>query len=170
MADYRAKIAAEKAARDEGLLPRALVKDLVPGAVWLARDDALLFPEDRLPSAGDRAQHDFRRVVIVQSLRFTRDRVPVTLLVVPCSSSQHPSELLECDFSLPDRPAGFTHPYVVAYTRLVQPILKSDLERCTGRLTDTTYRALRRKLAEVLDLTELPMMEMAARESHAADE
>jgi mRNA-degrading endonuclease toxin of MazEF toxin-antitoxin module len=163
MAHYRAAIEAEKAAREKGLLPQGLVKDLVPGSVWLADDKAIGFPEGRLSSAGSRSLHDYRRVIVVQATKFARNKVPLTLLVVPCSASQDPASLLDCDFALPQGSSGFDHPYVVAHVRLVQPILKSELHQCKGHLEAPTFLALRRKLAEVLGLIDLPMMELAPR-------
>ena len=56
------------------------------------------------------------------------------------------------DVSLPKGEDGFDADHVVAYTSLMQPILKSDLIAYKGTISAETLVQIRSKLAQLLEL------------------
>lgn len=151
------------AAKARGLASSEIVKDMTPGAVFIARDPAIQFPESRLEGAGTRDIHATRRVIVVQARELNARQSPKTLLVVPCSASS--TICGEWDFEIPDGENAFDKPKVVAYASLVQPILKRDLEKFVGNLTDGTLRRLQQIVARNLGLIQgqtLPLPEPLA--------
>jgi hypothetical protein len=124
-----------------------------PGTVVSLKDEAIDFPTDRLPNAGARTVHDFRRAIILQVREWANANRPVTLLVVPCSAS-HRGDVGAWDVRIPDGTAGFTKPSIVAYTSLIQPVLKSDVEAIHGNLDAATLLLLVRTLSRLLDLAD----------------
>ena len=143
---------AAASARREGLLPRELVGDLKPGSVWIVADQEINLPDSRIEIKPDRVLHETRRVIIVQVGEYLRSRDPETILVVPTSASRGTNDLRRGDVELPPQCPGFTKSGVVAFPRLVQPLLKSDLQTCVGHLPDKTLQQVRRGIAKVLDL------------------
>lgn len=150
------------AAKARGLAPAALSAKMQPGAVFLAKNEAVSFPEARLPHAGEPTEHVVRWVIVVQSIILNTAANPKTILVVPCSASQR--TVGQWDYELPPNEEGFTAPRVVALASLVQPFLKSDLERYLGRLRDTTLLDLQRILLRNMGLYQERMSELPPRE------
>lgn len=135
-----------------GLASPELIRELRPGAVFLVKDEAIDFPEDRIPGATPRTEHEKRRVIVVNDPALGRATSPRSLLVVPCTASQRRA-LSPWHFEIPQNEAAFTGGYVVALAHLVQPILKSDLEKCVGVLSPASFVALQAKVAQNLGLT-----------------
>lgn len=136
------------AVKARGLASSELVRHMAPGAVFIARDPAIQFPESQLEGAGARDLHAGRRVIVVQARELNARQSPKTLLVVPCSAS---SALCgEWDFEIPDGETAFDKPKVVAYASLMQPILKRDLVKFVGNLTDGTLLQLQQIVARNL--------------------
>ena len=133
---------------DIGLAPKGLLSDARPGAVYTVRDEAIALPETRIPRAPERTVHPERRLILVQSAALATAAAPKTLLVVPCSASQGGPSAWDLRV-LPDEPA-FDKSMVVAFTSLVQPILKSDVVAYCGQLTDASLDLLLARLLENL--------------------
>ncbi len=121
--------------------------------MFAIRDEAIEFPEGRLESAGARTSHTTRRAIVVQAAVWGNTKRPRTVLVVPCSASQSPP-VPPWDIQVPTGTPGFDAPLVVAYTSLVQPVLKADLVKCYGDVDLSFLGLLRERLAQVLDLIE----------------
>ena len=124
-------------------------------------DRSINFPKERLPSAGPRDYHGTRRVIIVQAQVYCRAASPITLVVVPCSASS--SEVGPCDMVLPDGENGFTEPKVVAYVSLMQPVLKSDLDKHCGQLRPDTLDDLQRLVMKTLELGSIMTLDLPPR-------
>ncbi len=137
-----------------GLATPALARHIRPGAVFAIRDEAVDFPESQLATAGPRTRHPTRRAIVVQAAVWGSSKRPRTVLVVPCSASQS-APTPPWDIQVPGGTPGFDAPNVVAYTSLVQPVLKSDLEAYYGDVDLVFLGSLRARLAQVLDLIEI---------------
>ena len=135
-----------------GLARPDLAREFRPGAVCSLNDAAIDFPTDRLPGAGERTEHGRRRAIVMQCRPWSQSKAPPTLLVVPCSAS-HRGGLGPWDVHIPDETPGFTKEKVVAYTSLVQPVLKSDVVVVHGHVDADTLQVLFRTLAQLLDLS-----------------
>lgn len=123
-----------------GLAPKGLVKQMTPGAVFLVRDEAV-----DMPTAGARRLHDFRHVLIVSATALNRATRPNTLMVVPCSASHTTADYY--DVAVPRGEGGFDpSKTIVAVTSLVGPVLKSDLEKHLGDVTDDTLQAIHARI------------------------
>lgn len=120
-----------------------------PGAVFAVKDDLIVFPEERLPGAGPPTEHVTRRVILVQALPLIRSASLKTVLIVPCSAS---STVGASDVSIPDGESGFDAKNVVAFTSLVQPILKSDLGSFKAVVGDKTLGDIMEKLTTLMSL------------------
>ncbi|WP_434047127.1 MULTISPECIES: type II toxin-antitoxin system PemK/MazF family toxin [Sorangium] len=131
------------AARARGLAPPAISAKLRPGAVCHVDNSLVVFPEGRLPRAGEPAQHEKRWVIVVQSMRLSTSADPKTILVVPCSAS-HRGDAGPWDYELPPGEEGFTRPRVVALASLVQPFLKGEMLTHIGQLKQRTLIELQR--------------------------
>lgn len=142
------------------LAAKNLVAKMVPGAVFTAKDSALSMPAERLEGAGPRSLHDGRRVIVVQAVPLNRATDPVTLLVVPCSASA--GRVGRADVSIPAGEIGFTKDGVVAFTSLVQPLLKADLVHHHGNVSPETLHAIRQALTRLLALSDVPQFEVPA--------
>jgi hypothetical protein len=154
-----AKARMKQASADVGLAPKGLLADARPGAVYTVRDVAIALPETRIPKAPARTVHAERRIILVQSAALATAASPKTLLVVPCSASQGGPSAWDLRVP-PDEPA-FDKSMVVAFTSLVQPILKSDVMAYCGQLTDASLDLLLARLLENLGvraplMTKLP--------------
>jgi mRNA-degrading endonuclease toxin of MazEF toxin-antitoxin module len=131
-----------------GLAPVALAKQLRDGAVFLVDDKAIDFPESKIPGAPPRTFHR-GRIVIVTQAQFLGLAKPKTMLVVPCSTSfttPGPG-----DYVIPETEAAFDR-RAVALTRLVQPVLKSCVQKYVDRLSPETLVALKHAIAQVMGL------------------
>lgn len=137
-----------------GLASPALARQIRFGAIFEVSDAAIEFPEARIAGAGKRALHPLRRCVVAQTRLWGASKRPPTLLVVPCSASQ--KAVSPWDLRLTDDLDAFSATDVVAFTSLVQPILKSDLAKHLGELDPRTLLLFKTKLAQVLDLAEIP--------------
>jgi hypothetical protein len=144
MADPRAYANKAQAARNIGLAPSEVIKEARPGAVFAVKDDAIVFPEERL--GGTRAKHATRRVILIQLPKLIVAARPCTVSVVPCSASQGAASG-NWDLLLPSGEEAFDEPKVVAYASLLQPILKSDLVKCYGHLRDSTLLQIQSMIA-----------------------
>lgn len=143
-----AKARSKHAAAALGLAPKGLLADARPGAVYTVEDRAVALPEARIPGAPARTAHAERRIILVQSAALATAAAPKTLLVVPCSASQGgPSAW---DLRVPPGEPAFDKSMVVAFTSLVQPILKSDVMAYLGQLTDDSLDLLQARLLENL--------------------
>lgn len=111
-----------------------------PGAVFTIEDKLAVFPESRLANAGERTMHATRPVILMQAIKWSRAASPKTVLVVPCSSSGSPGPM---DIAIPAGESGFDAPNVIAYTSLLQPILKSDLLTHKGTVSGATLAGRR---------------------------
>jgi hypothetical protein len=136
------KVAAKTGSAD----PRA-VEHLRPGAVFEVADKLVHFPNEVR-----RKWHDFRRVVIVQAFGLLGPVAPDTVLVVPCSASQHGARTW--DFAVPPDEPGFTRNDVVAYASLVFPVLKAALTRegFRAQMRPETYGLLQARIAKNFEL------------------
>lgn len=131
-----------------GSMPKNLVPLCVPGAVFRAQNGALVWPESRIPGAGKPGEKDYRWVIVLQNAALNRLAKPRTVLVVPCSSSGSASPF---DVAISGDEPGFLRDSV-AYTSLVQPILKGDLVEHLGDIRVGTLREIREKTTYVLSL------------------
>jgi mRNA-degrading endonuclease toxin of MazEF toxin-antitoxin module len=141
--------ARERAAK-KGLAPAQVINKAVPGAVYIADDDAIRIPDEEVPGAPPRTMHETRRVVIVQARAFCAAERPRSVLVVPCTSSQ--AAAARYDFDIPSDEEAFTKAGIVAQTSLVQPILKSRLVTCVGQLRPETLAELQKRVLLVLGI------------------
>jgi hypothetical protein len=132
-----------------GLAPPEIIRHARPGAVFVVKDEAIAFPQERVPDAS-RTEHETRRVIVCNDLALCRATAPNTLLVVPCTASQ--GEVSDWHLAIPSDEPAFTAAKVVALTQLVQPILKSDLIRFVGVLTAGTFVRLQARVAQNLGL------------------
>lgn len=127
--------------------PEILLR-LKQGSVWIAGDqDAIAFPEERLPSAGARHRHPTRRVILVQQDGMSRRSSVRTVLVVPCTTKW--DNPMPWDLALEPDGTLFTE-RAVALCRLVQPILKVDLRKHLGQLPPVLLGELRARLEMLL--------------------
>jgi len=149
--------ALEKKARENmsrfGLAPPSVAGDIRPGAVFVAKNEAISFPESRLPTAGEPAAHDGRYVIVLGDAAWVRARSPCTLLVVPCSASQERAAS-PWHYEIPLDEEAFSAKRVIAFAQLVQPILKSDLLDCKGVLSPPALLQLQAAVARNLGLIE----------------
>ena len=139
----------------DGLAPPALAKFIVPGAVFGVRDASVDLPESRLAKAGPRNLHATRPAIVVQAAVWGNSKRPKTVLVVPCSASQVPP-VPPWELQVPQGTPGFDAPNVVAFTSLLQPVLKADLTQYYGNVGPAFLEALRDRLAQVLEMIEVP--------------
>jgi hypothetical protein len=129
----------------------ALIKG---GAVFLMKDEAVVFPEARLEGAGPRNLHEFRWAIVLQGPGDYQALDYPLVHVIPCSSSSTP---VRGTFPLPQEElqrdgSPFTAASVLAYTNLVQPCLKTELVRHRGNLLSDTYGRLCAQVVRVLGL------------------
>ena len=124
-------------------------------------DSAIVFPEGRLPAAGERTEYATRRVIVIQSAARNSAVSPKTILVVPCSSFGAGSR---GDVKIPKGEVGFDAPNVVALLNLIQPILKSELVSCLGQLSGSALLQMQRALLENIGLEQLIEVELPPRE------
>jgi mRNA-degrading endonuclease toxin of MazEF toxin-antitoxin module len=119
------------------------------GSVLIVTDTgAVGFPENKLPSSGERTSHSGRYVILVQANNYNRARTFRTMLVVPCSASVEVA--MPWDYQIPPTEKAFSKPNVVALCRLVQPILKIDFQKRAGVLSPETLGELQAKLASIM--------------------
>lgn len=150
----------DEAARAQGLAPAHLMPKMKPGAVFVVPDKVIGLPESRIPGAAKRDLHDVRPVIIVQAVRRNKPRELKTVLVVPCSASR--SGAATGDVDIPDEAmSGFWKERVVAYTTLLQPVLKGELLEHRGDVSAGTLEALQVAIMQNLGLeqdekTDLP--------------
>lgn len=149
MPDPRAYARKAQAARKLGLALPEVIKDACSGAVFAVKDEAIVFPEERL--GGIRGKHATRRVILIQMPKLVTSARPCTISVVPCSASQG-APAGHWDLLLPSDEQGFDAPNVVAYVSLLQPILKSDLVKCYGFIRETTLLTIQSMIAQNLGL------------------
>ncbi len=100
------------------------------------------------PARSSRTLHAERRIILVQSAELATASSPKTLLVVPCLASQGGPNAW--DLCVPEGETAFDKSMVVAFTSLVQPILKSDVVTYHGQLTDESLDLLQLRLLENL--------------------
>jgi hypothetical protein len=129
----------------------ALIKG---GAVFLMKDKAVVFPEERLEGAGPRNLHEFRWAIVLQGPGDCQALEYPLVHVIPCSSSSTPAR---GTFPLPQEElqregSPFTAPNVLAYTNLVQACLKIELVKHQGNLLPDTYGRLCAQVVRVLGL------------------
>jgi hypothetical protein len=122
-----------------------------PGTVYTLKDELVVLPEHRLPEHPERSLHPKRRVILVQAREWAVGPEPLVVLVVPTTASFR-GEPGPWDFAIPDGEPGFTAEGVVAVISLLQPVLKTDLERCEGSLRTETLLRFQAKIAAVLGL------------------
>ncbi|WP_437275458.1 hypothetical protein WME90_29975 [Sorangium sp. So ce375] len=149
------------AAKANGLAPASLIAKARPGAVFIVDDKLVVLPDSRKPGV-KRTWHDGRRVIIVQSQQMSRAGIPSTILAVPCSASAKLAG--PWDMLLPNGEEGFDCTGVIAYASLVQPFLKSDLERYVGQLQDDTLIELQRLVLMNLGLVQTDQVQLPARD------
>jgi mRNA-degrading endonuclease toxin of MazEF toxin-antitoxin module len=123
--------------------------------VFSVIDGAIEFPDSHQQGAGARTEHGSRRCIVVQTAIWGNSTRPTTVLVVPCSASQR-GPAAPWDFQIPSGADAFDRDHVIAFTSLVQPVLKSDLLAHHGDLDPRTLLDFRLRLAQVLDLREIP--------------
>jgi len=128
-------------ARADGLAPRNMLPKMLPGAVFIVKDESINLPT---PTSGVRKLHDTRRVIIVSSKVMNQAMRPNTILVVPCSGSH--TTVGPQDLALPDGEPAFTAERATALASLVQPILKSDLGTFVDMLEPTTLANLHARI------------------------
>lgn len=119
------------------------------------KDAAISFPEERADGAGPRTTHAVRWCIVVQATVWASSRNPVTVLVVPCSTSAR-RPVGPWDLEIPDGTAGFDAAGVVAYTSLVQPVLKGDLKEHKGDLSIVHIAIFQARLRQLFELQDLP--------------
>ena len=152
MTDWRGKAEAE--ARRAGLLPKGKLKDLKPGSVWLAVDRYVNLPDSRVGGKDKRKPHPRRHVIVAQAPALNRSKAPKTVLVMPCSAS---SRAGAWDLDLPYPCDGFSKA-AVAFPRLLQPMLKADLEKCTGHVPMEVWITLQALLMSILGIEARPSL------------
>ncbi|WP_437336080.1 type II toxin-antitoxin system PemK/MazF family toxin [Sorangium sp. So ce394] len=124
-----------------------------PGAVYLILDEVLNWPDSRDKPRG----HKHHRVILLQDEELCRpNRGPATIMVVPCSSTGV-GAAAPWDFVLPEGESGFDKPRVVAYTSLVQPILKTDLNQYLGQVSKSTLTEIKARAQLVLSIQRMPI-------------
>jgi len=150
--DLRAKI--ERAKKAAGLAPKEIIAAAKPGAVFAVKDDVIALPEERIEGSGVRTLHETRRAIVV--------------LVVPCSASAK-GPVASCDLEIPQGEPGFDAPRVVAFASLIQPVLKADLDKHYGQISDETLLKLQTVIAVNLDLVQSSTVALPARAARAGD-
>jgi mRNA-degrading endonuclease toxin of MazEF toxin-antitoxin module len=164
--DLRAKI--ERAKKAAGLAPKEIIEAAKPGAVFAVKDDVIALPEERIEGSGVRTLHETRRAIVVQTMPQCRAARPLTLLVVPCSASAK-GPVASCDLEIPQGEPGFDAPRVVAFASLIQPVLKADLDKHYGQISDETLLKLQTVIAVNLDLVQSSTVALPARAARAGD-
>lgn len=140
----------KKSMGNHGLLPPDLVRHVRPGAVFVAKDAAIHFPEDRLPGH-TRTTHPSRRVIVCNDPTTCRSRAPKSLLVVPCTGSMI-APAAPWHFEIPKDEQAFSSERVVALPHLLMPILKADLLSFVGTMRPETFLALLARIAQNVGL------------------
>ena len=122
--------------------------DIRPGDVWTVKDKIINFPEERLPE-GFREKHIYRTVVVVSRLDECQDNIEYkSITVIPTSTKCNIKS--PTDFSLPQEMGGLKYDSY-ARTRMVQPVLKTDLEKKVGSLPTEIFISLKTMLLTHLD-------------------
>lgn len=148
--DPKAKAKA-KATRDLGLLPQSELSRLKPGSVWWTKDKLVSFPEARIPSKPARVFHEGRPVVVLQDESLCAKAERKTVIVVPCSTkSEHAGagDLVWEDVE------PFQKGPIAIYATLIQPLLKSDLDRFMGAISVPRLTELRRMVLQNMGLVQ----------------
>lgn len=139
--------------KEEKILTRQQNSLIKGGAVFLMSDELVVFPKERLGSAGDRNLHPFRWAIVLLGPGYQKLEYPL-VQVIPCTASSAPGD---GETAIPQEemrrsPCIFDKPHIVAYTNLVQPCLKVDLAKFMGDLLPDTYGLLCNRVARVQGL------------------
>jgi hypothetical protein len=123
-----------------------------PGAVWLIKDEVLVWPEGRDKPRG----HEHHRVILLQDEELCRPSMgPATVMVIPCSSSGT-GGAARWDYLLPEGEEGFDKPRIIAYVSLIQPILKTDLNQYNGQVSKETLTELKARAQWIMSIQRMP--------------
>lgn len=129
-------------------------REIKRGEVYLVRDELIVLPEERIPSRPERAIHERRPVLILQTDLDNSNPLYPIILIAPMS---HRIDLQgETDYKLSAGQGGLEQDCIV-HLGLVQPILKTDLgEDAIGKLDALTMNDIDAILAASLGLIERP--------------
>ena len=113
------------------------------GAIYYVPDEIIQIPSERMPSSGERNLHEGRPFLVVQGQSFCADLDSPTVLGMPLSSKVEYKR--ETDFLLLKSLSGLKFDSVVI-VGLLQPILKSDLQKKAGKIDKFSLEKIQRLL------------------------
>lgn len=113
------------------------------GAIYYVPDEIIQIPSERMPSSGERNLHDGRPFLVVQGQTYCADMDYPIVLGMPLSSKLEYKR--ETDFLLLKSASGLKFDSVVI-VGLIQPILKSDLQKKAGKVDQFTMEKIQRLL------------------------
>lgn len=153
------KALGQKAQKNALLAPKGVIVTAQPGAIYVAKDEHLRFPVSE--AIGKRERKFVRPVVVVQDRQLSRAGDPQTILVVPCSSTSPTPN--PWDYLIPGDEEAFDRAHVIAYTSLVQPIVKAALVEYKGQLRPQTLVEIQRIIVANLGLLQTIEIELPPR-------
>ena len=110
-------------------------RPLVPGDVYLVRNDVLVFTDRPRDSQG---KH--RVIVVGRDDELASSTLPM-VKVVPCTTSPRLGDSF-LEVPIPDGEPGFTATGVYAITYLDQPVHRGDLEQHVGTIKPETLNGI----------------------------
>ena len=134
------------ALKKSGIVP----KNILPGSLWTVRDKLIVFPEDRLPSA-KKTSHEFRTIVVLSRLEDCEDPTRIYVLMAPLSSNTRIKA--KTDYLIPKGNGNLRDDSMVRLG-LVQPILKTELEKEIGLLPESILEDLKAMISVIFGLIE----------------
>lgn len=128
-------------------------RKILRGDVYWVSDEKIILPEERLPNKPKRTLHDGRPVVVLQTdMDNSNPHYPI-VLVAPTS---HRVEFKDDkDVILPVVAGGLPQEGLLLLG-LIQPLLKTDLERCIYTVDPVTMSSVDAVIAANLGLIERP--------------
>lgn len=111
------------------------------GTIYIVPDEVIQLPEENLPGAGPRNLHEGRPFLVLQSQELCNDANYHFVLGAPVSTKIQYKK--ETDFILLKQDSGGLKFDSVVLLSHIQPILKSDLGRQAGKVSNLTLEKIR---------------------------